>query len=55
MIILAFIFMDFLSGMEFDLFTPSFPQLKDCFYLTAFWVEALLSINFMGYFLIWLH
>lgn len=35
--------------MEFDLFVPSFPQLQSHFNLTAFWVEALLSVNFIGY------
>ena len=41
--------MDFLSGMEFDLFAPSFPEIQQHFNLTPFWVEALLSINFIGY------
>lgn len=47
--ILAVIFMDLLAGMEFDLFVPGFTQLQTDFHLTAFWVEALLSVNFLGY------
>lgn len=43
--------MDLLAGMEFDLFAPSFPELQQQFNLTPFWVEALLSVNFIGYFL----
>jgi DHA1 family bicyclomycin/chloramphenicol resistance-like MFS transporter len=35
--------------MEFDLFVPSFPELKNYFSLSPFWVEASLSINFVGY------
>jgi DHA1 family bicyclomycin/chloramphenicol resistance-like MFS transporter len=49
MILTTVIFMDLLAGMEFDLFVPSFPQLQSHFNLTAFWVEALLSVNFIGY------
>lgn len=49
MLLLSIIFMDILSGMEFDLFVPSFPQLQSHFSLTPFWVEALLSVNFIGY------
>ena len=49
MILLAVILMDLLTGMEFDLFVPSFPELQAQFSLTPFWVEALLSANFMGY------
>jgi len=41
--------MDLLTGMEFDLFVPSFPQLQSHFHLSASWVEALLSVNFIGY------
>jgi DHA1 family bicyclomycin/chloramphenicol resistance-like MFS transporter len=41
--------MDLLSGMEFDLFVPSFPELQTYFAVSSFWVEALLSINFIGY------
>ena len=49
MILLAVILMDILSGMEFDLFVPSFPELQTYFRLSPFWVEALLSVNFAGY------
>ncbi len=49
MILFAVILMDLLTGMEFDLFVPSFPELQAQFSLTPFWVEALLSANFMGY------
>ncbi len=49
MILLAVILMDLLAGMEFDLFVPSFPELQTYFGLTPFWVEALLSANFIGY------
>ncbi len=51
MILSAIILMDILTGMEFDLFVPSFPELQSHFNLSAFWVEALLSVNFAGYFL----
>src|SRR3990167_10702780 len=49
MILTAVILMDLLTGMEFDLFVPSFTQLQIHFGLTPFWVEALLSVNFIGY------
>ncbi len=49
MLILTVILMDLLTGMEFDLFVPSFPELQSHFNLTPFWVEALLSVNFIGY------
>jgi DHA1 family bicyclomycin/chloramphenicol resistance-like MFS transporter len=49
-ILITIILMDLLAGMEFDLFVPSFPELKAHFSLTPFWVEALLSVNFIGYF-----
>lgn len=49
MVLSAIILMDILTGMEFDLFVPSFPELQDHFSLSAFWVEALLSVNFAGY------
>src|SRR3990167_10152434 len=48
-ILTTVILMDLLAGMEFDLFVPSFPQLQNHFNLSAFWVEALLSVNFIGY------
>lgn len=49
LILVTVILMDLLTGMEFDLFVPSFPQLQNQFNLSPFWVEALLSINFIGY------
>jgi DHA1 family bicyclomycin/chloramphenicol resistance-like MFS transporter len=49
LVLLTIILMDLLSGMEFDLFVPSFPELQSQFHLTPFWVEALLSVNFAGY------
>jgi DHA1 family bicyclomycin/chloramphenicol resistance-like MFS transporter len=49
LVLVAVIFMDVLTGMEFDLFVPSFPQLQSHFALSPFWVEALLSVNFIGY------
>jgi len=49
MILLTVIIMDLLTGMEFDLFVPGFPELQHYFGLTPFWVEALLSVNFIGY------
>lgn len=49
MLFLTVILMDMLAGMEFDLFVPSFPQLQNDFSLTPFWVETLLSVNFIAY------
>ncbi len=43
------VIMDLLVGMEFDLFVPSFPLLQHSFHLSASEVEALLSVNFLGY------
>lgn len=43
------VLMDLLAGMEFDLFVPSFPELQAHFSLSSFWVEALLSVNFIAY------
>ncbi len=48
-VLLTVILMDLLTGMEFDLFVPSFPEIQHHFNLTPFWVEALLSGNFIGY------
>ena len=48
-LLLTVILMDFLSGMEFDLFVPSFPELQVHFDISSFWVEAGLSVNFIGY------
>lgn len=41
--------MDLLVGTEFDLFVPSFPELQNHFSVSPFWIEALLSVNFIGY------
>lgn len=49
LVLLTIILMDLLTGMEFDLFVPSFPELQHQFNLSPFWVEALLSVNFLGY------
>ncbi len=49
MLIATVILMDILVGMEFDLFVPSFPELQSQFGLTPAWVEASLSVNFIGY------
>src|SRR3990167_4172629 len=49
MVLATIILMDILSGMEFDLFVPSFPELQSQFNLSPFWVESLLSVNFTGY------
>jgi DHA1 family bicyclomycin/chloramphenicol resistance-like MFS transporter len=43
------ILMDLLSGMEFDLFVPSFPEIQNHFHLNTVWLEALLSVNFIGF------
>lgn len=50
MMLLTLIVMDILTGMEFDLFVPSFPELQSHFDISPFWVEALLSVNFIGFF-----
>lgn len=50
MIIVTVILMDILAGAEMDLFVPSFPELQEIFSLSPFWVEMLLSINFLGIF-----
>jgi DHA1 family bicyclomycin/chloramphenicol resistance-like MFS transporter len=49
MVLITVILMDLLTGMEFDLFVPSFPALQSHFSLSPFAVEALLSVNFIGY------
>lgn len=49
MILLTVILMDLLTGMEFDLFVPSFPELKNYFHLSSSWIELSLSINFIAY------
>jgi DHA1 family bicyclomycin/chloramphenicol resistance-like MFS transporter len=49
MLLATVIVMDILGGAEMDLFVPSFPELKAHFNLSTFWLEALLSYNFLGY------
>ncbi len=49
LLLVTVILMDLLAGMEFDLFVPSFPELQHHFNLSPPWVEALLSVNFVGY------
>lgn len=49
MLLIGILLMDILAGMEFDLFVPSFPELQAQFNLTPFWVETLISLNFIGY------
>jgi len=49
MMLISVILMDVLTGTEFDLFVPSFPELQSHFQLTPFLVEALLSVNFIGF------
>lgn len=48
-ILLTIILIDLLTGMEFDLFVPSFPELQHQFSLSPFFLEGLLSVNFVGY------
>lgn len=49
MTLFTLILMDMLTGMEVDIFVPSFPEIQAYFGLTPFWVEGLLSANFIGY------
>ncbi|HSW70484.1 MAG TPA: MFS transporter [Gammaproteobacteria bacterium] len=49
MLLVTVILMDLLAGIEFDLFVPSFPELQSQFSLSPSLVEALLSVNFIGY------
>lgn len=49
MILFTVILMDILTGMEFDLFVPSFPELQEYFQISPFGVELSLSVNFIGY------
>src|SRR5579863_9332434 len=48
-LLVTVILMDLLAGIEFDLFVPSFPELQSQFSLSPSLVEALLSVNFIGY------
>lgn len=49
MLFMTIILMDVLVGTEFDLFVPSFVEIQNYYKLTPFLVEALLSVNFIGY------
>jgi DHA1 family bicyclomycin/chloramphenicol resistance-like MFS transporter len=51
MLLPTVILMDVLGGAEMDLFVPSFPELQARFDLSPFLLEALLSVNFIGFFL----
>lgn len=46
---LTIIFIDILSGVEVDLFIPSFPELQKVFNLSPFEVQLTLSVNFLAY------
>lgn len=48
-VLLTVILMDILSGAEMDLFVPSFPELQNQFNLSIFKVEALISVNLLGF------
>ena len=49
MILFTLILIDLLAGMEFDLFVPSFPELKNDFQISAFLLELSLTLNFIGF------
>ena len=38
MMIMTIVFMDLLTGMEFQLFVPSFPQLQSHFHLSTIYL-----------------
>jgi len=48
MLLTTVILMDILGGAEVDLFVPSFPEIKNHFNVSTVWLEALLSVNFIG-------
>jgi DHA1 family bicyclomycin/chloramphenicol resistance-like MFS transporter len=48
-IVTTVILLDILTGMEFDIAIPSFPEIQLQFHLSNFWVESLLTINFIAY------
>ncbi len=43
------IFLEILTGVEVDLFVPSFPELQDIFGLTPFLVELTISVNLIAH------
>lgn len=49
--LITIIILDILGAAETDIIVPSFPELQSYFNLTPSWVEALLSVNFVGYLL----
>jgi DHA1 family bicyclomycin/chloramphenicol resistance-like MFS transporter len=48
-VLATIILMDLLGGAELELFVPGFPELQSQFNLSPFWVESLLSVNFIGF------
>ena len=49
MVLVTVILMDILGGAEVDLFVPSFPEIKSHFNVSTVLLEALLSVNFLGF------
>lgn len=49
LLLATIIIMDILGGAEIDILVPSFPYLQSQFNLSSFWVEALLSVNMIGF------
>lgn len=49
MLLVTVILMDILGGAEVDLFVPSFPEIKSHFNVSTVLLEALLSVNFLGF------
>lgn len=49
MVLVTVILMDILGGTEVDLFVPSFPEIKSHFNVSTVLLEALLSVNFLGF------
>lgn len=51
MFFLSLLIMMILGGAELDLFTPSFPNLQSHFGLSPAYIQLLISMNFIGFFL----
>ena len=49
MLFIAVIFIEFLAGMEIDIFIPSYPELQKEFSLSPAIVQLCLSLNFITY------
>lgn len=49
MVFFVCLLLELISGMEVDLFVPSFPLIQACFDLTPFRVELTLGINLIAY------